>query len=194
MLKKTRKVFIHIVMTVSFLFLLSGCGDKNAETPRGADEGCGPARIEELKASCKKIPKWLLEASVRNETVSISSKGEVTWDGGTWLGGTWLGGFWSGGTWEKGTWYGGTWESGTWESGTWWGGFWGGGTWHKGTWHKGTWWGGFWGGGTWESGTWHKGTWWDGTWHGGTWEKGTWKFGDWKGEVKGSDFDPTKAE
>ena len=149
MIKKQNGLILNL-LALSFCLMLIACSDKNAETSRGADkdnkvkavvlpEGCGPARIEELKTSCKKIPKWLLEASVRYETVSISSKGEVTWNDGVWHNGTWEYGTWHNGNWEYGTWHDGVWHEGVWENGTWLGGTWYNGTWHNGAWYSGIW-------------------------------------------------------
>ena len=183
MIKKSGGLFLNL-LALSFIFFLSAC--KEAKPPEiNNNIACGPSSINELKKTCpSSLPQWLLSAETEIEKVSISKEGYVSWHNGDWLGSTWLGGTWKGGTWLGGTWEKGTWKYGTWEYGTWLGG-----TWENGTWHDGT-----WLGGTWKGGTWHDGNWLGGTWENGTWINGTWEKGTWKGEVKGSDFDPTTAD
>lgn len=63
--------------------------------------------MAKLRASCSKVPEWLLFAETQNAEVSIDVNGKVVWHSGIWKGGTWHKGTWVDGTWKNGNWYGG---------------------------------------------------------------------------------------
>lgn len=115
----------------------------------------------------KDIPKWLQNATKKDEDFYIKPGGFVVWRNGKWISGVWENGEWQAGIWFDGTWFDGTWGYGIWKDGEWLNGVWKSGTWKNGTWYKGRWKYGTWAGGTWKSGVWEQGDWENGIWEEG---------------------------